>query len=107
MPAALEQEDGMPLTAIRDAQVGDRHRMLIAVLLSLFTFAVCYLRSFILPRVPILSGGDALGFLVAGSRIVGGELPYRDFFEVVPVGADLTYAVVIKGFACAPGFRVW
>jgi hypothetical protein len=74
-----------------------------AAWLALFTFAVCYFRSFIFPHVPLLPGGDGIGFFVAGSRIVVGQLPYRDFFEIVPVGTDLTYAVLIKWF----GFYTW
>jgi hypothetical protein len=100
----VDKEDLMVLTIVRDAQPGDRHPILVAASLALFTFAVCYFRSFIFPHVPILPvGGDALGFVVAGSRIVAGELPYRDFFEIVPVGIDLTYAVLIKWF----GLSMW
>jgi hypothetical protein len=76
---------------------------LIAASLSLFTFAVCYLRSFIFPNVPLLPGGDQLDFVIGGSRILAGELPYRDFFEKLPVGADLTFALLIKWF----GLYTW
>src|SRR6516164_4664210 len=37
--------------------------------------------------------GDQLGFLTDGSRIVAGELLYRDFFEMLPPGTPLTYAL--------------
>lgn len=77
--------------------------VLLAALLSLFAFAVCYSRSFILPNVPLLPGGDQLSFVSAGSRIIAGELPYRDFFEKLPVGTDLTYALLIKWF----GLHTW
>lgn len=76
---------------------------LMALFVGLFTFTVCYLRSFIFPIVPLLPAGDGLGFYVAGSRIVAGQLPYRDFFEIIPVGTDLTYALLIKCF----GFYTW
>ena len=79
------------------------HTHLMAILLGLVVFTLCYFRSFIFPNVPLLPGGDGLGFYVAGSRIVAGQLPYRDFFEIVPVGIDLTYALMIKAF----GFNTW
>ncbi|HEY6272294.1 MAG TPA: hypothetical protein VIX19_09905 [Terriglobales bacterium] len=75
----------------------------LVIFLGLFTFTVCYFRSFIFPNVPLLPGGDGLGFYVAGSRIVAGQLPYRDFFEIIPVGTDLIYALLIKRF----GFYAW
>lgn len=76
---------------------------MIAALLSVFAFTVCHSRSFILPNVPLLPGGDQLSFVSAGSRIVAGELPYRDFFEKLPVGTDLTYALLVKWF----GLYTW
>jgi hypothetical protein len=88
----------MPLTGVRDAQAEDRYRILIAGVLALFTFTVCYLRSFAFPHVPILPGGDQLDFVIGGNRILAGEMPYRDFFEKLPVGSDLTYALLIKLF---------
>ena len=39
-----------------------------------------------------------MDFVVGGSRILAGELPYRDFFEKLPVGSDLTFALLIKWF---------
>jgi hypothetical protein len=86
----------MALPVAKD--VGDRHTILVAALLSLFTFTVCYCRSFILPHVPVLPGGDQLDFVIGGNRILAGEMPYRDFFEKLPVGLDLTYALLIKLF---------
>jgi hypothetical protein len=99
----IENKDIMLPTVVGDAQAGDRHTVLIAASLSLFTFTVCYWRSFVFPHVPILPGGDQLDFVVAGSRIVAGELPYRDFFEKLPVGSDLTFALLIKWF----GLYTW
>lgn len=98
-----KQKQVMPLTVVGDAQAGDRRTILVAALLALFTFSVCYFRSFIFPHTPILPGGDQLDFVVAGSRIVAGELPYRDFFEKLPVGSDLTFALLIKWF----GLYTW
>lgn len=99
-----KQKHVMPLTVAGDLQAVDRHPILTAALLSLFAFTACYFRSFIFPRIPlVVPAGDALGFVVAGSRIVAGELPYRDFFEILPVGIDLTYAVLIRWF----GLYMW
>jgi hypothetical protein len=74
-----------------------------ATLLGCFAFASCFFRLFIFPAVPLLPAGDALFFFVGGSRIVAGQLPYRDFFEILPVGTDLVYAAAIKLF----GFWAW
>jgi hypothetical protein len=76
---------------------------LVALLLASFTFVICFLRSFLVPRTPILLWGDQVGFFDNGSRIVLGELPYRDYFQIVPPGTDLTYAVLIKCF----GLSMW
>jgi hypothetical protein len=70
---------------------------------TLFAFAISYSRQFILPFVPILPSGDQLGFANAGSRIAAGQLPYRDYFQIVPPGTDLVYAVLIKCF----GIETW
>jgi len=64
----------------------------------LFAVISCYFRLFIFPDVPLLPSGDALWFFVSGSRIVANQLPYRDFFEILPVGSDLCYALLIKVF---------
>jgi hypothetical protein len=74
-----------------------------AALLALFAFAVCYLRAFILPNVPILIWGDQLGFATKGSRLLDGELPYRDVFEFLTPGTDLVYALFFKWF----GISLW
>ena len=71
--------------------------------MAFLTCAVCYLRFFVLPDVPTLPTGDSIGFVSDGARIVAGELPYRDFFEMLPPGTPLTYALLIKEF----GLRNW
>ena len=73
------------------------------VAVAVFTFVVCYFRSFIFPNVPIVLWGDQNGFFYDGSRIVSGLLPYRDYFQIVPPGTDLTYALLIKCF----GWYAW
>jgi hypothetical protein len=67
-------------------------------LLAALTFAVCCLRLFILPHTPLLLWGDAPGYATKGVRILGGELPYRDFFEFLTPGTDLVYAVLFRWF---------
>ena len=75
----------------------------ITILMVSFTFATCYLRLFVFPDIPILSLGDAIGFLNEGARIVGGQLPYRDFLEILPPGTPYTYALLVRMF----GLRNW
>lgn len=104
----VHTETLMPRRVVSDTLPGANlgfanHTHALAILLGLFTFTVCYFRSFVFPNVPLLPGGDGLGFYVAGSRIVAGQLPYRDFFEIIPAGTDLTYALLIKWF----GFYAW
>jgi hypothetical protein len=70
---------------------------------SLFTFASCYLRDFAFPHTPFALWGDQVGFYNGGSRMVLGQLPFRDYFEVVPAGTDLFYAALIRVF----GLRLW
>jgi hypothetical protein len=70
----------------------------ITILVVCFTFATCYLRLFAFPDVPILLLGDAIGFVNEGARIVAGQLPYRDFFEILPPGTPYTYALLVRMF---------
>jgi hypothetical protein len=80
-----------------------RRPMAAATLLAIFIFVSCYFRLFIFPHLPLLPGGDVIGFFFSGNRILAGDLPYRDFAEALPVGTDLFYATVIKLF----GFYTW
>lgn len=41
---------------------------------------------------PILRDGDQWLFAQSGARIVAGQLPYRDFWEILTPGTDLVYA---------------
>ena len=47
--------------------------------------------------------GDQLFFWMDGQRILHHELPYRDFFQFTPPGADLVYFAVFKVL----GSRIW
>ena len=44
-----------------------------------------------------------MGFALSGSRIVAGQLPYRDYFQIVPPGTDFAYALLIRVF----GLHTW
>ncbi len=72
-------------------------------LLAAVTFVVCCLRSFVPPHTPLLLWGDQLGYATKGVRILGGELPYRDFFEFLTPGTDLVYALLFRCF----GITMW
>ncbi len=69
--------------------------------LGAFTFLVCYLRSFLVPNIPFLLWGDALGYATKGARILGGEWPYRDFFDFVTPGTELVYALLFRSVGVA------
>lgn len=71
--------------------------------MAIFNFSACYLRAFILPSIPIALWGDQVGFFNDGSKMVLGQLPYRDYFVIVPPGTDLVYALLIRCFA----LRMW
>lgn len=74
-----------------------------SILAALFNFLTCYFRTFVSVKVPVVLWGDQIGFFNDGSRMVLGQLPYRDYFKIVPPGTDLTYAVLIRAF----GVRMW
>jgi hypothetical protein len=68
--------------------------------LAVFLAGACaflYLRTFLLPATPFAVTDDQSLFFARASRIVQGQIPYRDFFEIVTPGTDLIYAA---------GFRI-
>jgi hypothetical protein len=75
----------------------------LAASLAVLTFAVCYLRLFVLPSTPLLLWGDGPGYAAKGVRLLGGELPYRDFFEFLTPGTDIVYALLFRWF----GVSLW
>jgi hypothetical protein len=75
----------------------------VSITLAGFTFVLCGLRLFLLPNTPILAWGDALGYATKGVRMLGGEWPYRDFFEFVTPGTDLVYALLFHWL----GISLW
>src|SRR5215475_15409680 len=65
--------------------------------------AYLYATLFRLPATPILLSGDQLFFWMNGQRMLHGELPYRDFFQFTPPGADVFYLLIFKIF----GPEIW
>jgi hypothetical protein len=104
MPLAKENATEPPVSLMKarrlDTVMRSRWTM---ILLAVMTFAVCFLRSFALPHTPLLLWGDQLGFATKGTRILAGELPYRDFFEFVTPGTELVYALLFRLF----GVSLW
>ena len=64
--------------------------------LAALTFAVCCLRLFVLPHTALQLWGDAPGYATKGMRLLGGELPYRDFLEFMTPGTDIVYAILFR-----------
>lgn len=79
-----------------------RYQWLVAILAAV-TFAFCYFRSFVFPDTPLLLWGDQLGVATDASRMLAGQLPYRDYFELLTSGSELVYAWLFKLF----GLSLW
>jgi hypothetical protein len=62
-----------------------------------------YLRTFLLPATPFAATDDQSLFFARAVRIIQGQVPYRDFFEIVTPGTDLIYAVGFRLF----GVHAW
>jgi hypothetical protein len=73
----------------------------IAAIAVVLTFASCYLRNFVLPHAPILLWGDQMLYAANGARLLAGQMPYRDYFEFLPPGTDLVYALLFRIFGLA------
>jgi hypothetical protein len=62
-----------------------------------------YLILFSPPFIPTYLASDGTIYISQAIRILHGEVPYRDFFELTPPGTDLVYFVLFKLF----GFHHW
>ncbi len=62
-----------------------------------------YLRTFVLPATPLASTDDQSLFFARAVRVLQGQVPYRDFFEIVTPGTDLIYAFGFRVF----GIHAW
>jgi hypothetical protein len=85
------------------ANVAPNRLRWIMAALAAATFAVCCLRLFVLPHTALVLWGDAPGYAIKGVRLLGGELPYRDFFEFLTPGTDIVYALLFRCF----GVSLW
>jgi hypothetical protein len=73
---------------------------------ALFLAGACaflYLRTFLLPAIPFAVTDDQSLFFARATRMVQGQIPYRDFFEIVTPGTDLIYAAGFRLF----GIHAW
>ncbi len=62
-----------------------------------------YLRTFWVMGVPFVAHDDQMLFFARAVRMVRGQMPYRDFFELVTPGTDLIYSAGFGVF----GVRSW
>lgn len=69
----------------------------------LCTFVFLYLSLFRLPFTPIFGGGDENVFLLDATRMMEGQIMYRDFFELIAPGLVLVNVGFFKWF----GVRAW
>jgi len=67
---------------------------------SVFSFAgavvFLYLRTFLLPKTPFAALDDQTLFFARAGHMVQGQVPYRDFFEIVTPGTDLLYYAAFR-----------
>jgi hypothetical protein len=73
------------------------------VLFFIVTFVFLYLRTFLLPGIPLLAAGDETLYFIHGIRILHGQVPFRDYFTYVMPGVDLLYAGAFGLF----GIHAW
>jgi len=73
------------------------------VLYLVGVFVFLYLEAFILPRTPLLAYGDQSVYLLNATRMLQGQVIYRDFFEFTPPGTESVYTALFHGF----GVRAW
>jgi hypothetical protein len=62
-----------------------------------------YLQLFILPDFPILPSGDQTVYLLNGTRLLHGEVMYRDFFQFTGPGSETVWCALFYLF----GVRAW
>jgi 4-amino-4-deoxy-L-arabinose transferase-like glycosyltransferase len=78
-------------------------RKIYFVLFFIATFIFLYLRTFLLPGIPLVAAGDETLYFTHGIRILHGQVPFRDYFTYVMPGVDLFYAGAFGLF----GIHAW
>ncbi len=66
-------------------------------------FIFLFLQLFVLPFTPIWLGSGQTIYLLNATRMLSGEVIYRDFFQFTTPGTELVYVVLFKLF----GVRAW
>jgi hypothetical protein len=72
-------------------------------LLIVAAAACLYLDAFIFPHTPIYQGDTAPIFLLEATKMLQGQMIYRDFFQFTLPGTQLSYLLLFKCF----GVRAW
>lgn len=75
----------------------------ILVLFFAGVLAFLYLRTFLLPATPFVATDDRTLFFARAVRVLHGQVPYRDFLEIVTPGTELVYAAAFRLF----GIHAW
>lgn len=101
MASTWKQVTGSESGEIAEGVQGDVNWFVLTIMLGIAAYL--YTNLFVLPRTPLLLGGDQAFFWVDAQRMMFGELPYRDFFQFTPPGTDLVYLVLFELF----GPRIW
>jgi hypothetical protein len=65
--------------------------------------AFLYLEVFMLPHIPLLARDDQSIYLLNATRMLYGQVMYRDFFQFTPPGTELLYSALFRWF----GVRAW
>ena len=71
--------------------------------LFLAGFGCLYLDAFILPHTPIYQGDTAPIYLLEATKMLEGQVIYRDFFQFTLPGTQVVYLLLFKWF----GVRAW
>ena len=89
-------------TGVDPSEVVARSRRL-TLLIVLLSAIFVYLQVFALPGTPRVAGGDQAIYLHNATRMLDGEMIYRDYDHFTLPGTDVVYATLFKLF----GVRAW
>lgn len=65
-------------------------------LAAALAFVTSFFQLFVIPDSPVTPWGDPVLFLENAKRILGGQLPYRDYLQFTTPGTELFYATLIR-----------